>query len=289
MAMGAADVVPGVSGGTIAFISGIYEELITSINNINLSLFKVLRKEGLKVFWQKLNGNFLAALFLGIFISVLSLAKFLSWLLENHPVLLWSFFFGLVLASIFFVGKEITKWRAATIVIFLLGAIAAYFITELPPNENIDSLPYLFLSGALAVCAMILPGISGAFILVLLGSYKTILDAVHERDIKIVITVAVGAIFGLLSFARLLKWMFKNYKNSTLALLTGFILGSLNKIWPWKKVLATKTFGDKTIVVDDVNVWPSAFEGDNQLILAIILAVIGFSLIFILERLASKK
>jgi putative membrane protein len=289
MAMGAADVVPGVSGGTIAFISGIYEELITSINNINLSLFKILKKEGLKVAWEKVNGNFLVALFLGIFISVLSLAKFLSWLLENKPVLLWSFFFGLVLASIFFVGKEITKWTIGTVVVFLLGAAVAFFITELPPNENVGSLPYLFLSGALAVCAMILPGISGAFILVLLGSYKTILDAVHERDIKIVLIVAVGAIFGLLSFARLLKWMFNHYKNITLALLTGFILGSLNKIWPWKKVLETKTFGEKTIVVDDMNVWPTAFEGDNQLILAIILAMIGFSLIFILEKIASKK
>ncbi|MDC6367509.1 MULTISPECIES: DUF368 domain-containing protein [Flavobacteriaceae] len=289
MAMGAADVVPGVSGGTIAFISGIYEELITSINNINFSLFTILRKEGIKAFWNKLNGNFLLALFLGIFISVLSLAKFLSWLLENQPILLWSFFFGLVLASIFLVGKEITKWNLGTVVVLIAGAALAYFITELPPNENLDSLPYLFLSGALAVCAMILPGISGAFILVLLGSYKTILDAVHERDIKIVITVALGAVFGLLSFARLLKWMFSHYKNMTLALLTGFILGSLNKIWPWKKVLATKTFGDKTIVVDDVNVWPSAFQGDNQLILALILAIIGFSLIFILERLASKK
>ncbi|WP_190809287.1 DUF368 domain-containing protein [Flagellimonas sp. S3867] len=289
MAMGAADVVPGVSGGTIAFISGIYEELITSINNIDLSLFKVLKKEGIKAAWAKLNGNFLLALFLGIFISVLSLAKFLSWLLENQPILLWSFFFGLVLASIFFVGKEIKKWTLATLVVFIVGAAAAYFVTELPPNENVDSMPYLFLSGALAVCAMILPGISGAFILVLLGSYKTILDAVHERDVKIVITVALGAVFGLLSFARLLKWMFKNYKNITLALLTGFILGSLNKIWPWKKVLETKTFGDKTVVIDDINVWPSAFEGDNQLILAVILAVIGFSLIFILEKIASKK
>ncbi|MEM9650339.1 MAG: DUF368 domain-containing protein, partial [Bacteroidota bacterium] len=277
MAMGAADVVPGVSGGTIAFISGIYEELITSINNINLSLFKVLRTEGLKPFWNQLNGNFLLALFVGIFISVLSLAKFLSWLLENEPILLWSFFFGLVLASVFFVGKEIKKWSLITIVVFVSGVLLAYFITELPPNENIDSLPYLFLSGALAVCAMILPGISGAFILVLLGSYKTILDAVHEKDIKIVLTVGLGAVFGLLSFARLLKWMFTHYKNITLALLTGFILGSLNKIWPWKKVLETKTFGDKTIVVDDVNVWPSAFEGENQLILALILAVIGFS------------
>lgn len=289
MAMGAADVVPGVSGGTIAFISGIYEELISSINTINPSLFQVVRKEGIKSAWNKINGNFLLSLFLGIFISVLSLAKFLSWLLDNKPVLLWSFFFGLVLASIFFVGKEITRWTLGTVVILLFGTALAYFITELPASENIDSLPYLFMSGALAICAMILPGISGAFILVLLGSYKTILDAVHERDIKIILTVGLGAILGLLSFARLLKWMFSHYKNLTLALLTGFILGSLNKIWPWKKVLKTKTFGDKTIVVDDINVWPSAFEGNNQLILAIILAIIGFSLIFILERIASKK
>lgn len=289
MAMGAADVVPGVSGGTIAFISGIYEELITSINNIDLSLIKMLRKEGIKAVWNKVNGNFLLALFVGIFISVLSLAKFLSWLLENEPILLWSFFFGLVVASIFMVGKEITRWTMGSIVVLLLGAALAFFITELPASDNVDSLPYLFLSGALAICAMILPGISGAFILVLLGSYKTILDAVHERDIKIILTVGVGAIFGLLSFARLLKWMFNHYKNITLALLTGFILGSLNKIWPWKKVLETKTFGEKTIDVDAINVLPGAFEGDSKLMLAIVLAILGFSLIFILERLASKK
>jgi len=289
MAMGAADVVPGVSGGTIAFISGIYEELITSINNINLSLIKMLRKDGIKAVWNKVNGNFLLALFVGIFISVLSLAKFLSWLLENEPILLWSFFFGLVVASIFMVGKEITRWNMGSIAILLLGAALAFFITELPASDNVDSLPYLFLSGALAICAMILPGISGAFILVLLGSYKTILDAVHERDFKIILTVGIGAIFGLLSFARLLKWMFNHYKNITLALLTGFILGSLNKIWPWKKVLETKTFGDKTIVVDDMNVLPGAFEGDSKLMLAPVLAILGFSLLFILERLASQK
>lgn len=289
MAMGAADVVPGVSGGTIAFISGIYEELITSINNIDLSLVKIFRQDGIKAVWQKVNGNFLLALFLGIFISVLSLAKFLSWLLENEPILLWSFFFGLVVASIFFVGKEISKWTLGTVVVLILGAALAFFITELPASDNTDSLPYLFLSGALAICAMILPGISGAFILVLLGSYKTILDAVHERDIKVILTVGIGAVFGLLSFARLLKWMFNHFKNITLALLTGFILGSLNKIWPWKKVLETKTFGEKIIVVDDMNVLPGAFEGDSKLMLAIILAILGFSLIFILERLASKK
>jgi putative membrane protein len=249
----------------------------------------LFHKEGAKAVWNKINGNFLASLFLGIFISVLSLAKFLSWLLENEPILLWSFFFGLVVASIFMVAKEITKWNLGSILVFSAGSILAYFITELPVNNNVDSLPFLFLSGALAICAMILPGISGAFILVLLGSYKTILDAVHERDIKIILTVGVGAIFGLLSFARLLKWMFNHYKNITLALLTGFILGSLNKIWPWKKVLETKTFGEKIIVVDDVNVLPGTFEGDNKLMLAIILAVLGFSLIFILERSASKK
>ena len=289
MAMGAADVVPGVSGGTIAFISGIYEELITSINSINLSLFKTWKKDGIKSVWNEINGNFLLALFAGILISVFSLAKFLSWLLENQPVLLWSFFFGLVLASVFFVGKEIQKWNLGTIAIFIAGALVAFIITELPPNENVDSLPYLFLSGALAICAMILPGISGAFILVLLGSYKTILDAVHERDVKVVLVVAFGAVFGLLSFARILKWMFKHYKSLTLALLTGFILGSLNKIWPWKKGLETKTFGDKTIVTDEMNVWPWNFDGEPQLVFAILLAIIGFSLIFILEKTASRK
>jgi len=212
-----------------------------------------------------------------------------SWLLENEPILLWSFFFGLVTASIFFVGKEITKWGLSTVLFLVLGAAVAYFITTLPASENSASLPYLFMSGALAVCAMILPGISGAFILVLLGSYKTILDAVHERDIKIVITVAVGAIFGLLSFAKLLKWMFSHYKNLTLALLTGFILGSLNKIWPWKLVLKTKTIGEKIIPIKEQNISPFTFEGDNQLMFAIFLAIIGFSLIFILEKVASKK
>lgn len=289
IAMGAADVVPGVSGGTIAFISGIYEELITSINNINLSLIKIWKNEGFNGFWKKLNGNFLVALFLGIFISLFSLATLVSWLLENEPVLLWSFFFGLVAASIFFVGKEISRWNMGTITILIVGAAIAYFITTLPASENATSLPYLFISGALAVCAMILPGISGAFILVLLGSYKTILDAVHERNIQVVLTVAIGAIFGLLSFAKLLKWMFSHYKNLTLALLTGFILGSLNKIWPWKLVLETKIIGDKIIPLKEQNVFPSNFDGNPQLMFAIIAAIIGFSLIFILEKVASKK
>lgn len=287
--MGAADVVPGVSGGTIAFISGIYEELISSINNVNLSLLKTLKKEGFTSFWKQLNGNFLLALLIGIAISVISLAKLISWLLENQAIPLWSFFFGLVIASVFFVGKEIQRWNLATILMFVFGAVVAYYVTTIPPSENTDSLPYLFFSGALAICAMILPGISGAFILVLLGSYKTILEAIHERDLKIIATVGFGAIFGILSFSKLLKWMFDHHKNLTLALLTGFILGSLNKIWPWKEVLETKTFGEKVITIKEQNISPLSFDGDPQIIWAVLLGILGFSLIFMLEKLATKK
>ena len=289
IAMGAADVVPGVSGGTIAFISGIYEELITSLNNINLSFFKNWKKEGFLKAWSDLNGNFLLALAIGIAISVLSLAQLISWLLDNEPVLVWSFFFGLVFASVFFVARDISKWTLTTIIVFLFGAGLAYLITSLTPATNNESLLFLFLSGALAVCAMILPGISGAFILVLLGSYKTVLDAVHERNYLIILVVGLGAVFGLLSFARLLKWMFQRFKNLTLALLTGFILGSLNKIWPWKRVLESKEIGDKIIVLKEANISPMTYDGDNQLQTAILLAILGFSVIFILEKLASKK
>lgn len=289
MAMGAADVVPGVSGGTIAFISGIYEELIRSINAFNFDLVTTWRKEGFLAAWKQANGGFLLALLTGIGISVASLAKFISWLLENQPVLLWSFFFGLVLASIIVVARAIERWNLGIITTLLAGAALAWYITTLPPIENTSSLPFLFISGALAICAMILPGISGAFILVLLGSYKTVLDAVHQRDLLILATVAAGAVFGLLSFARLLKYMFSHYKNLTLSLLTGFILGSLNKIWPWKAVLDSRIYGDKVIAVRETNVLPFDYDGNPQLLQAILLAVLGFSLIFILEKLASKK
>jgi putative membrane protein len=181
MSMGAADVVPGVSGGTIAFISGIYEELLNSISSFNFGLIKVFKKEGIKAVWEKLNGNFLAALFVGIFISIISLAKLIESLLENHPVLIWSFFFGLVLASIIYVGKQITKWNLGSFVLLILGALIAYYITTLNPMVSENSSPwFLFLSGMIAICAMILPGISGSFILVLLGAYKPVLNAVNN-------------------------------------------------------------------------------------------------------------
>lgn len=289
MAMGIAELVPGVSGGTIAFVAGIYEEFITSINNLNLKTLQLWRKEGFKAFWKELNGNFLLALLMGMAISILSFTKLIRWLLENEPIPLWSFFFGLVVASIIFVAKAIKKWNIATIVLFIVGAVIAYYITSLPPSQNIESLPFIFFSGAIAICAMILPGISGSFILVLLGAYKTVIDAIDEKDFKILITMALGMLFGILSFARLLKWMFNKHKSITLAILTGFILGSLNKIWPWKLVLETKTIGHKIVTLKEQNISPFSFEGDPQLMFALLAAIIGFSLIFILEKLASRN
>lgn len=290
MAMGAADVVPGVSGGTIAFISGIYEELIMSINNVNFSLLKTLRKNGFLAAWKQLNGNFLLALIIGIAISVLSLVKSIKWLLENEPVLLWSFFFGLVLASIFFVGKQISKWSIATVIVLILGAFTAYYITILPPLGSNSSYWFLFLSGALAICAMILPGVSGAFILVLLGAYKPVITAVDDRDIKTIIILGLGAIVGLLSFSKLLKWLFNNYHNLTLAVLTGFIIGSLNKIWPWKEVLTWRLNShNEKVPLLEKSISPFSYEGDNQIILAIGLMTIGFLTIIILEKLGDVK
>jgi len=288
MAMGIAELVPGVSGGTIAFVAGIYEEFITTINNVNLKTLKLWRTDGFKSFWIALNGNFLAVLLFGMAISILSFTKLIKWLLENEPISIWAFFCGLVLASVIVVAKSIKKWNLPVVLLLALGAIVAYYITSLPPSANTDSLPFIFLSGAIAICAMVLPGISGSFILVLMGSYKTVIDAIDEKDFKILITMALGMIFGILSFARVLKWMFDNHKNITLALLTGFILGSLNKIWPWKRILETKTIGKKIIIIDE-NVSPFAFEGEHQLMYAIVAAIIGFSLIFILEKTASKK
>lgn len=285
MAMGAADVVPGVSGGTIAFISGIYDELLGSINAFNFKLFKVFKEKGLKKVWETVNGNFLLALVLGIGISVLSLAKFLSVALEQYPVLVWSFFFGLVLASIIYVGKQISKWNFATILFLIVGALIAFFITQIQPAIGANPTAfYLTLSGSLAICAMILPGISGSFILVLLGMYQVALTAIHQRELDKIALLGLGAIIGLLSFSKLLKFVLEKYRNYTLALLTGFIIGALNKIWPWKEVLKTLQVEDKVLVLKDKSVSPFNYEGDNQLMFALALGILGFILILILEK-----
>ena len=291
MAMGAADVVPGVSGGTIAFISGIYEELLIAISNVNLSLLKTLKTSGFKAAWKQLNGSFLAALFLGIFVSIVSLAKVIKHLLESQPILLWSFFFGLVLASIIYIAKQITDWNFKAFLVLIIGAVIAYFITTLNPliSGNSSSL-FVFIAGAIAICAMILPGISGSFILVLLGAYKPVLEAVNNRDFKTILVFMAGAVVGLLTFSKVLKWLFKNHKNLTLAVLTGFIIGSLNKIWPWKETL-TWRINSRGLEVpfNQQSISPFSFDEDPQLIMAIAFAVLGFVLILVMEKLAIKK
>lgn len=290
LAMGAADAVPGVSGGTIAFISGIYEELIQTISNVNISLFKTLLNKGFKSFWKTLNGNFILALLSGIIISFVSFMKLAKYLLEYHPVLIWSYFFGLIVASIYFVGKQITKWNMATIVSLIAGTSIAFYISKLPSMATNESPWFLFIAGAIAICAMILPGISGSFILIIIGAYKTLSDAIHDFDFKKIIIFAGGAIIGLLSFSHVLKWLFKNYHNATLALLTGFIFGSLNKVWPWKKTLTWRinSNGIKTPLLQE-SVSPSLFEGNNQILFALALIILGFLTIFILEKVGSKK
>ncbi len=290
LAMGAADAVPGVSGGTIAFISGIYEELISTISNVNASLFKTLFNQGLKAFWKQLNGNFILALLLGIVVSYVSFMRLAKYLIEFHPILIWSFFFGLIVASLLFVGKQITKWNAKTVIALIIGTVAAYYISTLPSSAENENPLFLFFAGAIAICAMILPGISGSFILVVLGAYKTLSDAINDIDLKKLALFIFGAIVGLLSFSRVLKWLFKHYHNITLALLTGFILGSLNKVWPWKEVLSwrTNSKGENVPFLEE-SISPFSFQGDNQLIMGILLMAVGFLTIILLEKFGAKS
>ncbi|WP_339625047.1 DUF368 domain-containing protein [uncultured Winogradskyella sp.] len=304
IAMGAADVVPGVSGGTIAFISGIYEELLESIDKVNLSVFKVWKNDGFKSAWNSINGNFLLALFSGIAISILSLAKVIKWLLHNEPVLLWSFFFGLVLASILYIAKQIQGWTAKIIIAVIITSILSYFITLAEPFASPDSSLYLLFCGFIAIIAMILPGVSGAFILLILGAYQTAIDTINNlveglttanmalfKDALLKFTLlAIGAIIGLKVFSKTLNWMFKHQKNLTLAILTGFMIGSLNKIWPWKKVLKTRINSEgETVTLLDKSILPNAYDGDNQLQMALLFIVIGFAAILILESLGKQK
>ncbi len=290
VAMGAADVVPGVSGGTIAFISGIYEELLETINSVNFNTIRILKNNGLNAMWKSINGNFLISLLLGIAISIISLAKLIKWLLENEPILVWSFFFGLVLASVIYVAKQIESWNIITILMLVFGTVIGFYITMLPPMVgNYTSGWFMFFAGSLAICAMILPGISGGFILLLLGAYKPALDALHDKDIKTIVLLIFGAIVGLLTFSRLLKWLFDGYRTVTLAVLTGFIFGSLNKIWPWKRVIESEIINGKLKIIQEESVSPFNFQGNPELLWAMVLSIVGFLVIVLLERSAVNK
>lgn len=304
MAIGAADVVPGVSGGTIAFISGIYEELIKSINGVNVSLIPTFKNQGIKAVWKQLNGNFLVSLLIGIFISILSFAKLITHLLQEKPVLVWAFFFGLVIASIIVMWKEVSNWTLKNAIGLMTGAIVAYLITIMRPSTAMDSYFYLFISGFIAIIAMILPGISGAFILLLMGSYKTVIGLLNSLRESIfnwnwevlypillkIMTFAVGALLGIKIFSKVLNWMFTNHKNLTFSILIGFMIGSLNKLWPWKEVLETTIDSHgKTVPLIEKNINPIHFDGDPQIVLVGLLCVVGISLILMLEKLAKYK
>lgn len=282
--MGAADVVPGVSGGTIAFIVGIYDELIDSIKSINGESLKLFFTGKWGAFWKMINGNFLVSLVLGIAISVFSLAKVITWLLTDHPIMVWSFFFGLVLASTWFVGKDIKEWNKKTIPAFIIGAAVAYYITVATPAETPTNLFFIFLCGAIAICAMILPGISGSFILVLLGKYFYIMEAVKTLDVVVLLVFLVGACIGITSFSRILSYALKHFRNITLAVLTGFMLGSLNKVWPWKKTI--ETFTDSHGVMKPLvesNILPN-----EHIWQAVVLMIVGFFLVYFLEKLSMR-
>ncbi|WP_319231915.1 DUF368 domain-containing protein [Draconibacterium orientale] len=293
MGMGAADVVPGVSGGTIAFITGIYEELINSIKSINLTAIKLLLSFKLAEFWKAINGTFLISVFIGVGISVFSLAKGLEYLLHHYPILVWSFFFGLIVASAIYVARSIKRWKADTIIGGLAGIVIAYLITVITPAEANTSYWFIFLSGAIAICAMILPGISGSFILVLLGMYKFILSAVGDMNIAVILTFLVGAAVGIIAFSNVLSWLLKKYHNTTIAVLAGFMVGSLNKVWPWKEV--TQTIIDRHGELKPIaerNILPGTYEQitghEAWLLGAIVLAIAGFALIFVVEGIGKK-
>ncbi|MEM7113911.1 MAG: DUF368 domain-containing protein [Chloroflexota bacterium] len=299
--MGASDIVPGVSGGTMAFILGIYEELIDSIRTVGRPEFiQAVLKFRIKEVFEILNWKFLLALALGIFIAILTMAQTLEFLLVDYPVYLWSFFFGLVLSSVLLVSKRITEWNAVNIVALVVATVAAFVLVGLVPTQTPNTWWFLMLSGAVASCALILPGISGAFLLVLLGKYQYILAAVNDRDLLSIIYVGIGAVLGLVSFAQVLGWLFKQYHNVTVAALTGLMVGSLRKIWPWKEEVdwlkdAAGNFvinsDGHQIVIKELNILPdvSTSTGLTELAIAVSLAVVGFTLIVVIERLANAQ
>ena len=290
--MGSADVVPGVSGGTIAFITGIYETLLNAIRSVDLQALQYLKKFQIKALWKHVNGNFLLPLLAGIATSVLTLAKVITHLLAEYPIQVWSFFFGLIVISALIILREIKHWNIGVLVAIALGIAIAYFITSATPAETPESSWFLFIAGAVAICAMILPGISGSFILLIFGKYEFILSAVKEFRVVDIAIFGLGCIIGLLSFARLVSWLFNKYHNITIGVLSGFMIGSLNKVWPWKEAIETyiDRHGDLKPLVQ-ANVLPNQYyvkTGAEPFFLeAILFAAAGFLVVLAMDRVAA--
>ncbi|MBS2212440.1 DUF368 domain-containing protein [Carboxylicivirga mesophila] len=285
-AMGAANVIPGVSGGTIALITGIFERLINAIKSFNGKAIQLLVKGEIKALIRHIDLYFLLALFTGIGVAIISLARLFEYLFINYPIYIWAYFFGLVMASIYFVGKTVKSWTTSTIISLIVGTAIAVSISVLTPASQNDSFLYLILCGVVAICSMILPGLSGSFVLILMGNYQLVMiDAVNNMAIEILLPVALGAGVGLIAFSHFLSWLLKKYHNQTIALLTGFIAGSLGILWPWKHEI-TQQFGDKVKTVDFNYYLP---ELNTEFYFAVLFIILGLASIIITELLATKK
>jgi putative membrane protein len=289
LAMGTADVIPGVSGGTIAFITGIYDELVNSIRAVNFSLFKILLTGNFSAFWKQLNGNFLISVLAGIATSLITLAGLMSWLLVKYPIQVWSFFFGLILISAPLIFKEIKSWATSVYISLIAGVMIAYAITVLSPAETPESLWFIFLCGVLAICAMILPGISGAFILLLIGKYQFMISALITVNLPVILVFVSGCVIGLTSFSHVLNWMLTKHRDITLGLLAGFMLGSLNKVWPWKEITEWRLnhAGEKVAAFDrSIMPWNyTELTGGQPLVLqAVLFCLLGIMCVVVLEK-----
>ncbi len=295
VAMGIANVIPGVSGGTIALITGIFERLINSIKSFNIKAIKLLFAGKIKEFWAHSDMNFLISLFAGIIIAVISIAKLFGYLFENYPIYIWAFFFGLVIASVYFVGKTINKWSIIVVITFIIGTAIAIIISILNPAKENNDFIYLLICGVAAICSMILPGLSGSFILILMGNYRLVMiDAINDRDWGILLPVVIGAGIGILAFSHFLSWIFKKFRDQTLATLTGFILGSLSVLWPWKSEIYLMDEagnqilkrGEPVIVGYDKFI-PESFNAEVFLVIALV--IVGIVSIWAIEKAANVK
>ena len=284
IAMGAADIVPGVSGGTIALITGIYEELIDSIKNISFRLFKILFTDGFKSFWKDLNGNFLLTLASGILLSILLLAQFISYLLVNHEFKIWGFFFGLILSSGLFLYRQVNTLSSSSFIYLSFGFLLSSIISLTGPTSTPDNYFFVFITGSIAICAMILPGISGSFILLLLSKYEYIINAIKDLKLDVLIVFSIGCIFGLLLFSRFLSYLFTNYKNTVLSVLSGFLFGSLLKVWPFRRVIETRINSEG--VVEPFITRPTLPEVNNieEITFFACFTLFGYFLIYFLQK-----
>ena len=268
--MGIADAIPGISGGTIALLLGIYEELIGSISNFNIDLFKNLKNKGIKYCWNKINGNFLLSLISGVLLSLVSFVKIFSILIEKYPLFIWSFFLGLILATLFVINRNIKKWDIANFILIFIFAFLTILLSIINPSisENIN-LFYILICGIIASSAMILPGISGSLILVILGVYTLIINALNNLEYNIILVFLTGCLIGIINFSKIIKWLFHNYRDYTFSIMLGLVIGSIYTVWPWRKSFT-----------DDVT--------NEYIFLSIIITIIGFAVIYSLEKISKK-